>query len=578
LEVMTKLVSLWLCVGTSFVLPIANNLRYNRFHSTTIDNEVDVVVIGSGIGGLSCAALLSATGMKVMVLEAHYELGGCAHEYNVDMNGKTIPSDKLKDDDQVFKFEVGPSLYSGLSQKVSANPLKHVFDMIDEKPEWITYDRWGAYIPESPQGYELSIGAENFKEILRRYGGPTALEDWDQLAERALPLARSIQALPSVAVRNDFGIIFTLIARYPKAFLQVIKNAQLITAPFEMTRQESPFYIRDIFLRNYLDLIAFLLQGLPAEKTLTAVVLYMVEDFYRPDAVMEFPVGGSRGIIDALVRGIKKHPGCSVESSTEVKKILVDNGRAVGVETKRGKIIRAKRAVVSNADLKTTFDLVPRHVNVKFDIERDFCLNSIPLLKSFMHVHMALPANAIPHDAPPQWTVVSSWDHGIDARSNVIVVSVPTKLDPSLAPEGYHVIHAYTAGNEPFDLWQNLKPGSPEYKQAKEEAAQPIFDAIAKRAPQAAKQAIVTQIASPLTHQRFLRRHKGNYGLAIAPGNELGLEFPAVSTPLPGYYRCGDSTTAGVGVPAVASSGAQCANAIMSVWDQLRLNLKINNT
>ena len=44
------------------------------------------------------------------------------------------------------------------------------------------------------------------------------------------------------------------------------------------------------------------------------------------------------------------------------------------------------------------------------------------------------------------------------------------------------------------------------------------------------------------------------------------------TTPLPGLYRCGDSTTAGIGVPAVASSGAQCANALLSVFEQMEMN------
>ena len=48
-----------------------------------------------------------------------------------------------------------------------------------------------------------------------------------------------------------------------------------------------------------------------------------------------------------------------------------------------------------------------------------------------------------------------------------------------------------------------------------------------------------------------------------------------MTTPLDGFYRCGDSTTAGIGVPAVASSGAQCANAILSVFEQLNINEKI---
>ena len=62
------------------------------------------------------------------------------------------------------------------------------------------YDAWGAYLPEAPEGYELSIGAENFLEILRRYGGPTAVDDWNKLAATLRPLASGVMGLPSTAV------------------------------------------------------------------------------------------------------------------------------------------------------------------------------------------------------------------------------------------------------------------------------------------------------------------------------------------------------------------------------------------
>ena len=187
---------------------------------------------------------------------------------------------------------------------------------------------------------------------------------------------------------------------------------------------------------------------------------------------------------------------------------------------------------------------------------------------------------------PPQWTVVRDWSLGIDAPGNVVVVSVPSKLDPSLAPEGHHVIHAYTAGNEPYEDWERFEerladdPAArgrdPEYRAFKEERAHPIWEAIGRRAPGVVPgAAVVEQVATPLTHARFLRRYRGNYGLAIAPGNSEGWIFPGVTTPIEGLFRCGDSTTAGIGVPAVASSGAQCANAILSVWEQLDLNSKI---
>ena len=100
-----------------------------------------------------------------------------------------------------------------------------------------------------------------------------------------------------------------------------------------------------------------------------------------------------------------------------------------------------------------------------------------------------------------------------------------------------------------------------------------MWEAIKRRVPNVDEGVVVRQIGTPLTHARFLKRHRGNYGLALAAGG--GFEFPKVTTPLPGLFRCGDSTTAGIGVPAVASSGAQCANALLSVWEQLKMNDKI---
>jgi phytoene dehydrogenase-like protein len=124
-------------------------------------------------------------------------------------------------------------------------------------------------------------------------------------------------------------------------------------------------------------------------------------------------------------------------------------------------------------------------------------------------------------------------------------------------------------------LHHPLNPSTHPPQELKEERAAPIFEAIRRRIPDVDSRCVVRQIASPLTHARYLRRHKGNYGLAIAAGNAQGIAFPAVTTPLPGLYRCGDSTTAGIGVPAVAASGAQCANALLSIWEQLAMNEKI---
>lgn len=72
----------------------------------------------------------------------------------------------------------------------------------------------------------------------------------------------------------------------------------------------------------------------------------------------------------------------------------------------------------------------------------------------------------------------------------------------------------------------------------------------------------VKLVGSPLTHQRFLRRNRGTYGPAIQAGKDT---LPGQSTPIPQLFCCGDSTFPGIGVPAVAASGAIVANSLVSV-------------
>ena len=527
-------------------------------------------MIGSGLGGLSCASLLAAAGLDVLVCESHYELGGCAHEFCYRLDGTTVPSDKLQPGERVFRFESGPSLYSGLSwTDGSPNPLKHVYEMIGEEPEWITFDRWGAFLPEAPDGYCVSIGASQFEQVLATYGGPTALDDWRRLAARLRPLTDGVKALPAVAVRPDAGALLTVVAKYPRAVARTLQDAARgLTRPFSEILREVA--VTDRFLTNYLNMLAFLLQGLPSEGTLTAVMAYMIDDFFQKDAVMDFPVGGSGALVGALARGVTKHGG-SIRKGAHVEEILVEGGRAAGVRLRSGRCVRVRRAVVSNADLWSTFRMIPEGACAALDAER---AQLVPTKQcnSFVHLHVGFVADGLDTQIPPQWTVVKSWDVPIDAPQNVIVVSCGSMLDAQMAPEGHHVIHAYTAGCEPYELWAGLDRAGAEYAALKAERAECLWQAIERYIPDIRTRAKVSLVGTPLTCERYLRRDRGTYGPAIAAGEGT---FPGVCTPLPGLFRCGDSTTAGIGVPAVAAGGAQAANAIMGVGPQLRLNAKI---
>ena len=84
--------------------------------------------------------------------------------------------------------------------------------------------------------------------------------------------------------------------------------------------------------------------------------------------------------------------------------------------------------------------------------------------------HTCLPAGL--QDPGLHHIVVNSWDHGVDAEQNVVLISIASAIDPSLAPKGKHVLHAYLPATEPFHLWENLQRGSPEYLKLKEERSQ----------------------------------------------------------------------------------------------------------
>jgi len=73
----------------------------------------------------------------------------------------------------------------------------------------------------------------------------------------------------------------------------------------------------------------------------------------------------------------------------------------------------------------------------------------------------------LPSDLQIHYIVVNDWAAGVDAAQNVVLISIPSVLDPSLAPPGKHVLHAYTPGTEPYALWEGLDRKSAAYRQLK---------------------------------------------------------------------------------------------------------------
>ena len=515
---------------------------FSQAASPSSDVVTDIVVIGSGIGGLSCAGLLARYGFDVIVCESHSIPGGAAHAF--ERNG--------------FQFDSGPSLYSGLSYSPSPNALKQVLDAIGEELPCVTYDTWGCCLPEGD--FDTSVGAEQFCEVLSRLRGNDAVAEWRELQRVMEPLKSAAIAIPPAALRFDLGAAIS-VGRFAPSLLRHAANVTQLTGSFARIMDG---VIKDPFIRNWLDMLCFLLSGLPADGTSAAEVAFMFADWYRPGVVLDYPVGGSGALVDALVRGLKRHGG-QLMLNAHVEQVLVEGNRAVGVRLRGGKEMRSRRAVVSNASVWDTLKLLPEGaVPKRFREKRQ----ATPECDSFMHLHLGIDAAGLRPDLACHYIVVNDWEKGVTAPQNLVLVSIPSLLDPSLAPSGKHMIHVYTPGNEPYALWQGMDRRSEAYARQKQERAEVMWQALERIIPDIRSRCEVTLVGTPLTHERFLRRHRGSYGPAIRAGEGL---FPGPGTPLPGLLCCGDSTFPGIGLPAVAASAMITANTLAPVQKHLEM-------
>ncbi|MBD2106835.1 NAD(P)/FAD-dependent oxidoreductase [Nodosilinea sp. FACHB-13] len=497
----------------------------------------DVIVIGSGIGGLCCGALLARYGYSVTVCESHTIAGGAAHGF----------------ERQGFIFDSGPSLYSGMSYRASTNPLRHVLDAVGEGDSitWANYNTWGVRLPEGD--FDTTVGNDQFADVLRDLRGETAVQEWRRLQKAMVPLGKAATALPPAALRLDLGAVQT-VAPYT---WELLRNAPVFTQsskPFSTVLDRTT---RDPFIRNWMNMLCFLLSGLPAEGTSTAEMAFMFAEWYRPGVTLDYPMGGSAALVNALVRGLEKYGG-TLRLGAHVKEILVEGGQATGVALRSGEVLSAG-TVISNASIWDTLKLVPDGTLPKAFVEER---QATPECPSFLHLHLGIDGEGLPPDLACHYITVEDWERGIDAPQNLIVMSIPTVLDPSLAPPGKHTIHVYTPATEPYELWQGCDRRSPEYAQLKAERAEPLWQALERIIPDVRQRVEVELVGTPLTHERFLRCHRGSYGPAISVQDGL---FPGPKTPLEGLLCVGGSTFPGIGLPAVAACGLMTANTLASV-------------
>lgn len=489
------------------------------------DRDVDVIVIGSGIGGLTAAALLSRYGKRVTVCESHTIAGGAAHSFSR----------------QGFYFDSGPSFYCGLNDSHSRNPLRQVLNVLEETLPAVAYDPLGHY--HFPEGtLPVYSQQERYLEAVGKFT-PQGAKELERFIQRLLPLYDTLQGIPTILLRADWQLIPVLIGHCLPSLVKMLPHLGLVQSSVGQVMDRE---VSDRWVRRLIDLECFLLSGLKAHGTIAPEVAFMLGE--RSRAGVEYPIGGSGAIVDALVRGLKRWGG-ELRLGCHVEQILVESGRVTGVRLRKGELLHAP-IVISNASIWDTYGklLQPEDLPASY---RQTAL-ATPAVDSFMHLHLGIQAEGL-NNLTGHHVVVHDAEQDITIPGNTCMISIPSVWDTSLAPPEHHVVHAYTL--EPHEDWQRDN----NYQERKKARSQSLYRALERVIPDIRKRIVLELIGTPLTHAHYLRRYQGTYGAAIAADQGM---FPSIHTPISGLYRVGDSTMPGIGVPAVAASGILCANTL----------------
>jgi len=298
--------------------------------------------------------------------------------------------------------------------------------------------------------------------------------------------------------------------------------------------------------------------------------------------------GGSHVLAHGLWRCLLASGG-ALRGVHEVKRILIEDGRAVGVEVMTGTGLqeaRAKRAVVSAVDAGQTFlelvgpELLPEDLRARVRQVRldEFSIFGVHLALKEPPVYssqafdpdlaQALKVAVGLEDVSEIQRVFQAVRAGLLPEPGMMFAAVPTRFDPSQAPAGFHTAL----------LWQPapyaLKDGGPErWDRIGEEYADRCLARWASYAPNLPKAILARRVLSPLDIERKLvNMRRGGVFMARTSQDQIEAfrplpELADYRTPIPGLYLCGACTHPGGGI-----TGGPAFNALQILTEDLNIN------
>ena len=511
------------------------------FHALTAASPEpcwDVIVIGAGIGGLVTASQLAAKGAKVLVLERYLIPGGSGGSFKREG----------------YTFDVGASMIFGFGEKGHTNLLTRALADVGEHCTTIADPVQLEY--HLPAGLQIAVDRDYERflaELIARF--PHEASGIRRFYDTCWQVFRCLDAMPLLSL-EDPAYLAKVFFKAPLACLGLARWLPVNVGAVARA------HISDPALLKFIDMECFCWSVMPADQTPMINAGMVFSD--RHAGGINYPKGGVGVIAEQLVRGLERHGG-TMRYRARVSKVLLEDGRAVGVQLADGEQIRATR-IVSNATRWDTFAGEPGSEGAVAQplvdaahtpaAERTWRRRYKPS-PSFLSLHLGVKADVIPSGTHVHHLLLEEWSD-MDAEQGTAFVSIPTLLDPSLAPEGHHIVHSFTPSS--MQHWQGLSPSA--YAAKKQADAQRLIQRLEAFLPGLSGAISHREVGTPRSHRRFLGRSGGSYGPIPALRLPGLLPMPFNRTGITGLYGVGDSCFPGQGLNAVAFSGFACAHRI----------------
>lgn len=488
----------------------------------------DAIVIGGGMGGLTASGLLARKGWKVLLLEKENQPGGYVVSfrrggYTFDATGSFIGGCQEGGEFYQILKEIGAH------EAIEFIPIHHIRNIYP--------------------GFEIRLERGGFSS----YAG--ALKELFPEEEKGLGDYLSLVKKIGDEMRSYSQMTLTRKLLFPFYFSNLIR--------FHRTTHgkilDHLFKAREIKMA---------LHTLPATDPPSQLSFLFVAALINK-ALMEgvfYPKGGMGEVSGAMASALLRSGG-EIFFRTEVDQILIKEGKAEGVLTKDGKVFQSP-LIISNINPRRLSELIPEEFRKPLEGRLRQLEYSLSCFILYLATDLDLREMGLPYftylrtlsDLEEEYQMMQ---RGQIPKNPTLIVSIPTLLDPSLAPKGQHLVKALVVA--PFHYQEKWGAGdSKTYRQVKEEFSQKILQQLESKLILGLKDHLLYyEAATPLTLERYTGNEQGAmYGLASTPG-QIGNGRPSHQTSIPGLYRVGHYTRPSHGIVGASLSGFFAARGIL---------------